>query len=220
MNHADKKQGSVKAQALGKADRPLYLQMTEQSNKEKTMEQPLGVVEPIDRRHRRTAFALLGVPVSYTGLAGLALPLMVLGVLPVALWGADRSPQAVARRALRFGVLSETSNYLHSLGHILGGKAVGAPMDELVVTATRHVNLYQGDQSDYPASTHITRAAGGPALNLLLALLLFPLARALSGKAGKWLRELALTNLVFGLIALAPIESVDGGSILHHLRNG
>lgn len=183
------------------------------------MEQPLGVVEPIDRRHRRTAFALLGVPVSYTGLAGLALPLMVLGMLPVALWGKDRSPQAVALRALRLGILSESANYLHSLGHILAGKAAGAPMDELIVTATRHINLYEGDQSGYPPATHITRAAGGPALNLLIALLLFPLARALGNRLGGGLNEFALVNLVFGLMALTPIESVDGGTILKHLRS-
>ena len=63
----------------------------------------------------------------------------------------------------------EISTLVHALGHILGGKLVRSPMDELLLTATRGVNIYSGDQRDVRSFVHLGRALGGPVLNLFAA---------------------------------------------------
>lgn len=42
-------------------------------------------------------------------------------------------------------------------------------MDEFVITATRDVNLYHGDQSLIPGYVHLVRSLGGPIFNLFVA---------------------------------------------------
>jgi hypothetical protein len=184
------------------------------------MELPIGVLEPIDRRHRSTKFALLGVPVSFTRWAWLSYPIMMATALPLA-WLEKRNEGAVtvALRAWQLGAIFMMANNLHSLGHILAGKIAGAPMDELIVTSTRQVNHYQGDQSHHPTSTHVTRAMGGMAMNLLIAVIFFVLYHGL-GKKISPLRDIALVNGATALSSMMPVESVDGGSILEQLRKG
>jgi Zn-dependent protease len=83
-------------------------------------------------------------------------------------------------------------------------------MDELLVTMTRDVNLYYGDQSRFPPWVHLARSIGGPAANLAAAGLLFALA---PGSPDALLSQLAEMNLYFGLITLLPLPSVDGEEI-------
>jgi len=60
---------------------------------------------------------------------------------------------------------------VHSLGHIISGKIAGSAMDRLLITATRQVNIYECDQSQFPPRVHITRALGGGVTNLIVSLL-------------------------------------------------
>jgi Zn-dependent protease len=189
------------------------------------MDKQTDVIEPLDHRDGKTkhtltteGVALLGVPVRYTTFSWLLLPFHLVTMLPIAFWREEEhSLQRVLLGSLRFGTLLHLTYYLHAIGHILSGKAVGAPMDELIVSATRQVNHYEGDQSQYRASTHIARALGGPLLNLLVAWLSYVIYRKWNEKPA-WLAQLALFNSAFALIALAPVEQLDGGAILQQLR--
>lgn len=187
------------------------------------MDKPLGVVEPIDEEHRKSRSKVLGIPITFTPFAVLAYPLHTAIATPYA-WlkgqlsddPQDRTWAEVAVAAQRYGMMAMVTNYLHSLGHILSGKAVDAPMDELIVTATRQITRYEGDQSGHPTSTHIARAAGGPAINALVAVAGL-VAFVATGKKRQGLADFALFNAISAALALLPVESVDGGSILKKL---
>ena len=113
--------------------------------------------------------------------------------------------------ALLFTLAVEVVTVLHALGHIIGGKLVGSPMDELLITATRDVNLYSGPQEIYPGYIHLGRALGGPVFNLILAGLLYACVPLLP--ATLWttaIERIAGMNLFFGLGGFLPLPSVDG----------
>src|SRR5919106_3526214 len=70
-------------------------------------------------------------------------------------------------QALLFTIAVEITTVFHAFGHILSGKLVHSAMDELLITATRDVNLYHGDQRLVPSHIHLGRSLGGPVFNLL-----------------------------------------------------
>jgi hypothetical protein len=115
-----------------------------------------------------------------------------------------------------WALLGLGTSFVHSIGHIIGGKLAGAPMDRLVVTMTRQPNVYDGDQAHYPARVHVLRAAGGPAANLVVGLA----AGLLLLVAGytPTLLVIAGLNIGFALGALAPVPSVDGEILARYLR--
>ena len=83
-------------------------------------------------------------------------------------------------QALLFTIAVEITTVLHAFGHILSGKMVHSAMDELLITATRDVNLYHGDQSLIPGYVHLVRSLGGPILNLFVAGLCSALAMGIA----------------------------------------
>ncbi len=83
-------------------------------------------------------------------------------------------------------------------------------MDAMLVTATRHINLYEGEQSAYPSRVHVVRSLGGPLANVIMGLLMLP-------RPGWIARAFAAFNLLAGAIEVAPIETVDGGVIWREL---
>lgn len=100
---------------------------------------------------------------------------------------------------------------IHSLGHILGGKMVGSAMDELLLTLTRYVNIYEGPQDQFPARVHLGRALGGLSLNLLVAgLFLYITLFTQNTFARDFIAWGGYFNLVFGLGSFLPVRSVDG----------
>jgi hypothetical protein len=110
-----------------------------------------------------------------------------------------------------FTIGVEISTLIHALGHILGGKLVRSPMDELLLTATRGVNIYSGEQKDLRGFVHLGRAMGGPVLNLFAAGVA-PGIQALVGFgfSADLLAAIASTSLFMGVGGFAPLPSVDG----------
>jgi len=105
----------------------------------------------------------------------------------------------------------EISTLIHAFGHILGGKLVCSPMDELLLTATRGVNIYHGDQSRLPSFVHVGRASGGPILNLLIyAVMSQLLSHSGVGFRADVLAAIASTSLFIGAGGFLPLPSVDG----------
>jgi Zn-dependent protease len=117
-----------------------------------------------------------------------------------------------------FEVIQRPGERLHGFGHILSGKLVHSAMDELLITATRDVNLYHGDQRLIPGHVHLVRSLGGPLFNIFVAGVCIMLATVVA--PGFWLNlvtSLVSTNLFFGLGGLLPLPSVDGEVIWREL---
>jgi len=114
-------------------------------------------------------------------------------------------------QSIYFVIAVELTTPLHALGHIISGKLVYSAMDELLITATRDVNIYHGDQSQIPGKVHLVRSLGGPILNILVGLVCILIAPSIP--AGFWSAvntSMISTNLFFGLGGLLPVPSVDG----------
>jgi hypothetical protein len=121
-------------------------------------------------------------------------------------------------QSLLFTIAVEITTVLHAFGHILSGKMVHSAMDELLITTTRDVNLYHGDQSAIPGHVHLVRSLGGPVFNLLIAGFCVMIAPLLS--PGFWsdlVASLISTNLFFGVGGFIPLPSVDGEVIWREL---
>lgn len=177
---------------------------------------PLFVQEDIETTPRIHLFTLSGVPWEATPQAWRSIPQNLIGGFLgtyIFMPGADIVTRLIY--GVIFGALLIAANSIHSIGHILGGKIVGAPMDELLVTASRHVNIYRNDPPDLPSRVHLGRALGGPALNIAVGIIVLAVA-LLIGSAG--LLFFSVANLGFGISALFPIPSLDGEVIWRELR--
>jgi hypothetical protein len=177
-----------------------------------------GILEDIDTTRHIQVGRFCGVRVTVTSLTWLS-PFVFLG-LCLALGLGQPFPDAAARLgdAALATIVIELATAVHAIGHIFSGQAIGSPMDELLITATRGVNLYDGPQEIYPPSIHIGRSLGGPLFNLVIA----GVARALLPiLPGGWATQFATTtisiNLFFGLGSLLPLPSVDGQVIWREL---
>ena len=120
--------------------------------------------------------------------------------------------------ALLFTIAVQIANPLHALGHIISGKLVRGVMDELLITATRDVNIYDGDQSALPSYVHLGRALGGPVFNLLMAGIFYAVLPLIPIGIGYTLVErIASMNLFFGAGGFLPLPSIDGEVIWREL---
>jgi Zn-dependent protease len=177
-----------------------------------------GIIENIDTVRRISIGRFWGVTVLVTPLTWLS-PFvffglhMLLNLLNDHLGLTDRLHQA-----LLFTIAVEMTTVLHAFGHILSGKMVHSAMDELLITATRDVNLYYGNQSLIPSQVHLVRSLGGPLFNIFVAGVCATLASIIT--ADFWLAlvsSLISTNLFFGLGGFLPLPSVDGEVIWREL---
>jgi Zn-dependent protease len=177
-----------------------------------------GIIENLDTVRR--------IPIGrFWGVALLATPLtwlspfvffglhMLLNVLNYRLSLTERLHQA-----LLFSIAIEITTILHAFGHILSGKMVHGAMDGLLITATRDVNLYHGDQSRIPRQVHLARSLGGPLFNLFVAGVCAALATIVAADFWRALvTSLIATNLFFGFGGFLPLPSVDGEVIWREL---
>src|SRR5947207_12334450 len=126
-----------------------------------------GIIEDLDQVRHIPLGTLWGVKVSVTPITWLS-PLVFFGLhLGLSALGGRAGAAELLSSGGAFVVGVEVGTLVHALGHILGGKLVRSPMDELLLTATRGVNIYHGDQSAVPGRAHLGRALGGPVLNLI-----------------------------------------------------
>jgi Zn-dependent protease len=104
-------------------------------------------------------------------------------------------------------VLLFLTNALHSLGHSLAGKLLGAPLDGILLTATRNVNVHRQDQFRFSKGIRIGRALGGPLSNILFGLIGLILWQLFAREV---LLLFAWFNFAIGIFTLCPIPSLDG----------
>jgi hypothetical protein len=178
-----------------------------------------GIIEDLATVRRIPVGWFWGVRLLVTPLTWFGPVFFLLLHLLLNLWTPQPNWTARLYHAFIFVLAVEAATILHAFGHILSGKLVRSAMDELLITTTRDVNLYHGDQDSLPGTTHLARALGGPLFNLgvagLLGLAVPPPA------AGFWAdlyARLLSVNLFFGLGGLLPIPSVDGEVIWREVR--
>ncbi|MBI2330995.1 MAG: hypothetical protein HYU84_02270 [Chloroflexi bacterium] len=122
--------------------------------------------------------------------------------------------------SIYFVLAVEVTTALHAFGHILSGKLIHSAMDELLITATRDVNVYHGDQSQIPGYVHLIRSLGGPIFNIIVGIFCIFIAKWIP--SGFWTgvnTSMISTNFFFGLGGLLPIPSVDGEVIWREIAN-
>lgn len=170
-----------------------------------------GIVEDLETVRRIPLGTLWGVRVTATPIAWLS-PLLFFALRMLMNLVTMRGTMAARlKEAALFSLATQITNPAHAFGHILSGTLAGSPMDELLITATRDVNIYHGDQDAVAGQVHLARALGGPLMNLAVAGLCSRLLRALRpGLGADVIAQLAATNHFYGLGGLLPLPSVDG----------
>jgi hypothetical protein len=177
-----------------------------------------GIIEDIDTVRRIPIGRFWGVNLLITPITWLG-PFVFFG-LHFLLNLLDPSLRLTDRlyQSLFFTIAVEITTVLHAFGHVLSGKLVNSAMDDLLVTATRDVNLYHGDQSIIPGYVHLVRSLGGPVFNLAVAGLVSAFAGGMV--QGFWsglIASLISTNRFFGFGGFLPLPSVDGEVIWREL---
>ena len=177
-----------------------------------------GIIEDIDTVRRIPIGRFWGVNLLITPITWLG-PFVFFGLhFLINLLNARLTLSERLYQSLLFTIAVEITTVLHALGHIISGKMVRSAMDELLITATRDVNLYHGDQSVVPGHVHLVRSLGGPVFNIIVAGLLSVLAVGVA--PGFWaalIASLISTNLFFGFGGFLPLPSVDGEVIWREL---
>jgi hypothetical protein len=177
-----------------------------------------GIIEDVDTVRRIPIGRFWGVNLLVTPITWLG-PFVFFGLhFILNLLHLNLSLRERIYQSLLFTIAVEMTTVLHAFGHILSGKMVHSAMDELLITTTRDVNLYHGDQSAIPGHVHLVRSLGGPVFNLLIAGLCLIFAPLLS--PGFWsdlVASLISTNLFFGVGGFIPLPSVDGEVIWREL---
>jgi len=177
-----------------------------------------GIIEDIDTVRRIPIGRFWGVKLLITPITWMG-PFVFFGLhFLLNLWNSQPSLADRLYQSVLFTIAVEITTVLHALGHIISGKMVHSAMDELLITATRDVNLYHGDQKLIPSHVHLIRSLGGPVFNLIVAGLLSMLAVGVA--PGFWSRlstSLISTNLFFGFGGFLPLPSVDGEVIWREL---
>ena len=172
------------------------------------MSRPLLVFEDISSAPRRRLFRVLGVEVMATPYARLSVPFFcILGIL-IAF---GQRPEAVGLRTfivgLVYGLLLSFTNVLHSLGHILAAKKVGAPMEILLLTGTRDVTLYRKEDPEPSKWMFIGRSLGGPVANMLAGFIALGIWCLFEDA---WSLSFCVFNFAIAAWTLCPVPSMDG----------
>ena len=115
---------------------------------------------------------------------------------------------------------------VHQLGHAFIAWRVGYPMRRIHFASILALGLYPKDEPPLPTHIHVKRALGGFWVNLLIGLLLLPLARVAWAQGGVWGWLMGFATFMniafFGLGAFLPLDSrfgtTDGGTLLRLWR--
>lgn len=111
--------------------------------------------------------------------------------------------------------------FLHQYGHFMAGRRVGYPMTGMQMWWFFSASMYSKDEPILPASVHIRRALGGPAVSMAIGVVFGILALLLKDSMSlpTWgfLALFAFLNLFyFGFGAFLPLGFTDGSTLLYY----
>lgn len=168
----------------------------------------------------RTLCQIFGTPIVTKGWMSFPYSQIAVGVGGYA-WHAHHHPRSSPAERLETAILAALilpgSEWCHNLGHAAAARAIGKPMDALLVSGGMPLCIfYDPEPPHVTPRQHILRSLGGPLVNILLALLSRLLLRFLP--AGTMLqrgvRLCAGTHTLIACLAPSPVPIFDGGSIL------
>ena len=181
------------------------------------------VFEDVQATSRTTLLKLAGVPWNITPMGwGQFLGYLAIGVV-VGLLALPASMPFGAKIGAGLGAgaaIMLTFVLIHELGHAISARMVGSPMDEVLITATRTITLYD-DDTDPPSRVHLGRSLGGPVMSLtvgLAALGVWQLTSLATTPAGNLvLGAFCIANLAYGVMSWLPGPGMDGEIIWREL---
>ncbi len=179
------------------------------------MKKTLLVAE--DLSTRRNLFHVFGVSWSATRYAWVS-PMFWAALGVVIALASQRNADGIEVLVAGFGYAAVLcgANIVHSVGHIIAGRIVGAPVEIVLVTSTRDVIIYRQAGAHAPDRRRLGRALGGPAANAALGCTLIAAGCMIEGS---WFVIAGLMNVAIALWTLMPIPSLDGGVIWRMLRH-
>ncbi len=173
------------------------------------------VIDKTEQSELRDVFTVFGTPFKGTKLFWLGIPLYIIFGIVMALVAApleDLVAKIVA--GVIYGILIVLATYLHTFGHIISSRMVGAPVTYIQLSATVNT-AYYADTDELPSRVHIGRSIGGPVINLIVGLIVLAMY---SSATNHYLAFFVFINLLLFSITILPIPTLDGAVILRELR--
>lgn len=175
------------------------------------------VIDRTDKNKQRELFTLFGTPFKGTKFFWLNIPLMIIvGIIIAFVFAPVATPSEKIIAGIIYGVSITLASNLHSIGHIISSRWVNAPIDYILASATVYTTHYN-DTDELPSWVHIGRAIGGPIASAVFGLLAIGLYY--TGVESHYLLFFGVINLVFFILTISPIPTVDGAVILRELRD-
>ena len=175
----------------------------------------LLVLDKTDESELRDLFTLFGTPYKGTKFYWLNPPLMIItGIIIAFIVAPVADPIARIISGIVYGLILISASVIHSYGHITSSRRVGAPVTYILATMTVSI-LHFDDTEDQPPRVHIGRAIGGPLASLiagLIGLVLYAIVQS------HFLAFFAFINLLFFVLTISPLPSLDGAVILREMR--
>jgi Zn-dependent protease len=108
-----------------------------------------------------------------------------------------------------YGALLWVTGVVHTLGHVAAARVAGTPMDAVVLTSTRDVDVYRGAKRSVPERVRVVRSMGGPLANAAVGAAALAVGVPMDGAAG-WLRTFGVVNVCIAVWTLMPVPTMDG----------
>ena len=160
-------------------------------------------------------FTILGIPWRLTPTSYQFLPSRLAAGLIIAFIFLRTEPLGIRLTyGLVYGLILLLSQFLHIIGHTLGGKWVGHPMSASLVVAYQFITHY-ADEPPLPRRVHLTRTIGGPLMNFIIAALSWTAWQFLGGHL---LLFTTIINLFLASLLFLPFKGIDGEIFWREIR--
>ena len=163
----------------------------------------------------RTLFTLFGIPWKLTKASRQFVPSRLAAGLIIAFIFMRTEPLGIRLTyGLAYGLILLLSQFLHIIGHTLGGKLVGHPMSANLIVAYQFTTYY-ADEPPLPRRVHLTRTIGGPLINFIIAGLAFFAWQAFGEHT---LLFTTIINLFLTALLFLPFKGIDGEIFWREIR--
>ncbi len=171
---------------------------------------------PSETNAQRTLFTLLGIPWKLTPTSFQFIPSrLATGLLLAFIFLRSETLGMKFMIGVVYALILLASQFLHIIGHILGGKAVGHPMSASLIIAYQFTTYYADEPPDLPRRVHLTRTIGGPLMNFIIATLAYIAWQIYDGHV---LLFTTLINLFLSSMLFLPIKGIDGEIFWREIR--